>query len=206
MDRIRFRTSVQNKGVAEDIADAIRGGIRKSSGQTSSAGVSDQVEEAAQERIRETGAVWTGELVESFEVDYHRAGNRLVVTVENVSDHAAPIEYGAEYTDRGPPVASLIPWAATKMQGFTIPEDDRSDLPDASELDERLEEEGPDGDWVDILGAAPPHIIEKAFWLQQHIKEHGIDAVRYMEIAEQWASANADKTVAHYIGRETAKL
>jgi hypothetical protein len=199
---VKFSTSVQGAdSVVDEIEKDIEDGIEKSVGKRSSdlTSIDQQVKMVAKERIRDVGAVWTGDLVSSFDVDHFGTGDSIVVTIENTSDHAAPIEYGAEYDEEGPPVAALIPWVMTKMSGFTLPED-QSELPDTTRADE-LEIETTAGS-VDLGASVPDEILEKAFWLQRHIKEEGIDAVRYMEMAEMWAEKNSANTVAEYISAE----
>lgn len=195
MGDIEFDIDVRGaRRVIDDIDDAIEDGMKYGAGQAS-----EEAKQVAKQRIRNVGAIFSGDLVSSFDISYKRQGNTLTVRLENESDHAAPIEYGAEYTGRGPPVVALIPWVRARMSGFTIPEDERDSLPDPVEVDEDFEVPEPDGSYTDIRNVAEEGTIERAFWLQEHIKENGIDAVRYMERAEQWADENAADTVADAI-------
>jgi hypothetical protein len=191
---VNFDINVKNKDIVDDIEDAVEDGIRRAADEIGDASVN-----IAKQRIREAGAVWTGELLDSFNVTYSSNGNELTVTIENESDHAAPIEYGAEYTDRGPPVVALIPWVITHMDGFTVPDDSPS-------LDEREPVEGEmqsdEGDYVNVYDIADKETLAKAFWLQQHIKRHGLDAVGYMERAREWVGDAGNRTVSEYIHQE----
>lgn len=198
MSDIEFVTQVVGADKAiNDIRDAIDKGIRDSArGRT---GLGNQIEERAKATIQEEGAIFTGELINSFNYRYVRVSGKLILRVWNDSDHAAPIEYGAEYTTKGPPVAALIPWVEAKMQGFTLPPDfDFSPSTDLNEEDRMLET--PDG-MVDVTDVASETVVSKAFWLQQHIKENGIDAIGFMKDAERWAEENGADTVAAFIQR-----
>lgn len=197
MPTIDIDIDVLNKRVDRDIKEDIEDGIEK--GGTS---LGLEGEEVAQHRIRSVGAIFTGDLILNFDVSVRKRRNKLVVTLENNSDHAAPIEYGAEYGSEGPPVIALIPWVRTKMSGFQVPEDDLSALPDRDEVDEDTTLPEPGGGEVDVLDVAEPETVQKAFWLQQHIKDNGIDAVRFMRAAEEYAREEGADTVADYISRE----
>jgi hypothetical protein len=48
--------------------------------------------------------------------------------------------------------------------------------------------------------------IEAAFWLQEHIRKNGIDAVRFMETAEAQVRDQGPDTVADKISSEIQKL
>lgn len=197
MADIRIDIDVLNKRVDESIEDAITDGMREGGQQAAS-----EAEKVAQQRIRNVGAVFTGDLVESFEIDLKKRGNNIIVTLENTSDHAAPIEYGAEYTDRGPPVAALIPWVKLKMRGYTVPEDDLQDLPNPQDVDEDTSIPQADGPALDLTTVFDEEIVQKAFWLQQHIKEEGLDAVRFMKRAEEKVENDAADTIADAITAE----
>jgi len=202
MGDLNAQISIQNENVVSQIEDAIVDGIEKSIDQRRSTSVPKQAEKVAKKRIREAGAVFTEDLVESFEIDYKRTSNTWHVTLENTSDHAAPIEYGAEFGEEGPPVAALLPWVIVKMRGFDVPESSY-DLPEPDTIRDESDSiaYGPD-----VTALAPDWAVEKAFWLQQHIKEEGIDALRYMAEAEAWADANAGETVAAFITDELNSL
>lgn len=195
---MRFRTDVKGAGHAiRQIEDAIKDGIAEGSAET---GV--EAEQVAKQRIRKVGAIFTGDLLNSFDIDIRKQGGNLVVRLTNDSDHAGPIEYGAEYTERGPPVVALIPWVRAKMTGFQIPEGDREDLPDPETVDADFEIPEPDGSITDLRNVVDSETLDRAFWLQQHIKEEGIDAVRYMERAERYVKENAADNVAEAISME----
>jgi len=203
MGNLDVSVSVQDGNIVDQIEDAIVDGIEKAADKRRKHGIATQAEEVAKKRIREAGAVFTEELIESFEIDHTRTGGTWHVTLENTSDHAAPIEYGAEYGEEGPPVAALIPWVVVKMQGFDIPESDYNDIPEPDVIRNESSsiEYGPD-----VNALAPDWVVEKAFWLQQHIKEEGIDALRYMAEAEAWTEANAGETVAAFITDELNRI
>lgn len=197
MSDIDIRIDVMNKRVGESIGDDIDVGIRKGG-----VALADEAGDVAKNRIRSVGAIFTGDLIGSFEIDIEKRGDTLRVKLKNTSDHAAPIEYGAEYTDEGPPVAALIPWVESKMRGFSVPDDEISGLPEPEDVDEDTTIPEPDGTEVDLLDVAERGTIQKAFWLQQHIKETGIDAVRYMRAAEEYVKRDGADSLAGYISRE----
>lgn len=198
MAKIKVPTTVLNAGVIDDIEDDIESGVRKAARE-----IGEATEEVAEERIRSVGAVFTGDLVNSFDVDVTKVGGNMVVRITNDSDHAAAIEYGASYTDSGPPLAALIPWVKLKMRGFTVPEDD-VDLPRRDTVRQEADTEihEPDGTTTDLLDVVSDSVLKKAFWLQQHIKEEGIDAVRYMALAEEFAVESGPDIVATEISKE----
>jgi hypothetical protein len=197
MADIKIDIDVLNKRVDESIEDAVTSGMREGGQQAAS-----EAEEVAQQRIRNVGAVFTGDLIESFEIDLKKRGNNIIVTLENTSDHAAPIEYGAEYTDRGPPVAALIPWVKLKMTGYSVPESEVADLPEPQDVEEDTSIPQANGPAVDLTTVFDEEIVQKAFWLQQHIKEEGLDAVRFMKRAEEKVEDDAAETVADAITAE----
>lgn len=188
--------NIDNTDVIDDVENAIERGMQRATEEIGDASVN-----VAKQRIREEGAIWTGDLLESFEIDYETSGDSLRVTIENTSDHASPLEYGAEYQERGPPVVALIPWVVTHMSGFSLPEE--SESPDEQEL---AQAETPDGDIINAYELADKETLNKAFWLQQHIKRHGLDAVEYMQEAREWARDAGARTTAEYIFREVQKV
>lgn len=115
MSKLRIRLHVLNKDVANDIEDAIDRGIKVAVGDISQRDI-----EVAQARIRHEEAIFSGELMESFTWFVRRRGKRTTLYVENTSDHAEPIEIGAQYTNRGPPVEALIPWVEAKLKGWVV--------------------------------------------------------------------------------------
>lgn len=178
--------------VAEDIENAIERGVSAGGGE-----VIDHTETIAKRTIRERGFVSRGRkggLLASFE---QTTPSRPVKiwhgSLKNVADHARPIEEGAEYTDRGPPVLALVPWVTREMHGFEVPE---GWSPDGDAVEQAFARE----DWTDVNVLADSETIRKAFWLQEYIKEHDIpDAVHYMRNAQLWAEKRGDEEVAKQI-------
>lgn len=115
MSRARFRFTVYNEDVVDDVKDAIEDGI-KSSAEI----IALDAQQAAEARIREEGAVWKGELLESFKWRAEKRQGKLRILVQNDADHARPLEVGATYVEKGPPVESLIPWVISKLQGWKV--------------------------------------------------------------------------------------
>lgn len=196
MAKVKLDPSVINENAVDSIEDAIWDAIHQASGRMSGQqGISDDMEDAAQRKIVSADAIWTGELLESFEASYQKRGDTLRIRLENDSDHARPINFGAEYGSKGPPVAALIPWVAAHMGQFPdIPDDD---LPDKTRAD--VEElDGPTGT-VTIPEGIDSLIVERAFWVQRQIKEHGIDAVEFMDGAKRSVMKDGPDTLADYI-------
>lgn len=198
---LKIKPIVHTGDVFDDIEDHVERGIK--AGRTA---LSRELEEVAQERIREAGAIWKGELIDSFDTDIYREGSKFVLVFKNDAEHAAPIEFGAEYTDRGPPVAALIPWVQTQLRGISIPEDDLPAHEDVERIREEARDEALNQNMIDAASLAEPATIRKAFWLQQYIKEHGIDAVRFMKAAEVWAEQEGSDTIAKFIKMNLGQL
>lgn len=93
-----------------DVKRAIENGIDEAARE-----IGAEAQAVAQSRILQEGAIFTGDLVGSFEWMVMGAGDTTKLRVINTSDHAAPIEYGAEYGAQGPPVAALLPWVEAKL-------------------------------------------------------------------------------------------
>lgn len=195
MSKLHVNTSVEGIDVVDDVEDAIEDGIEaggRSAGQ--------ETREAARSKIWSSGAFWTGELLDSFDLRYAKRGDTLTVILENDAEHAAPIEHGAQYTNRGPPISALIPWVRSHLAGYTLPPSDRESLPEPDEMpDEEVQVEDMAGETIDLRQFVDRKVLRQAFWLQEHIKEEGIDAVHFMEHAEEWAADSADREVAEYI-------
>lgn len=202
MSRLRIGVQVFGaKEVTDDIEDAVEQGISEAR-----AGIALNAERVAKARIREVGAIWKGDLIESFDTLVFDTGDTYYVWLYNSSGHAAPIEFGAEYEEKGPPVAALIPWVRTKLSGYNVPEDELPDPDDLPDIRKKAKDEAINQTTIDVVDMASKQVISQAFWLQQHIKEHGIDAVRFMRAAEKWAEEDADRTAAQYISMELKKL
>lgn len=72
------------------------------------------------------------------------------------------------------------------------------------EVGAEYDEEGPPVraliPWVQVHFDGDP--IQNAFWLQEKIKEEGIDGIGFMQEAEDWADSNADQVVRDQIELE----
>lgn len=204
-DKIRMRVDVRDGQIADKLREAIERGVKKGAGATSQDGIGDQMEEAAQFKLRTENKIWTGELISSFKTQYSPTGGSLTITFENTADHAAPIEYGADYGSRGPPLIPIAAWIMTGGADYAPP----SDGPDEETLRNRLESEellDSEGEEIDPLDEFPRHVIDQAFNVQEHIRRHGIDAVHFMDTAEQWVEENGADTLAQAIRQEVDKI
>lgn len=204
---MKLTVSVNDNKIAQRIEDAIEDGIDAASDMETSGsikpGVGKQARGVARGKITAAGAIFSGELEGSFVINVIRAGNTWTVRIQNTAEHAAAIEYGAEYEEKGPPVAALIPWVETKMAGFDVPDHELDRMPDAPEIEESAS--SVQGD-VDIFAMASNDVIERAFWLQREIKQEGIDALRFMEAGQQWVEENGPDTIASFISTELKSL
>lgn len=183
----RINVDVDLNGVTSDIEDAIEDGIRNSDSELYEEGT-----DVAKSKLRQEGAVWSGELISSFTFDTDATGKVRLVEIKNTSDHAAPIEEGAEYEDRGPPIDNLIPWVQDNLSDWQV------------------------GDyWIyrakqslDLHSSqfqAHKELYAKAFWLQQKIKRQGLEPRRFMEAMEDYLEQNADDIVSDEIDKELRK-
>ncbi|MFC6717892.1 hypothetical protein ACFQGT_09655 [Natrialbaceae archaeon GCM10025810] len=109
MDKLKFSVSVEKNRVPKRIKSSIKDGMRDAGYEILETG-----EDVAQDRIRAKGRIWKRELINSFEPQNHKAPKGRWLVLRNISEHAAPVEEGATYTKRGPPIAALIPWILEK--------------------------------------------------------------------------------------------
>ncbi|ELY47308.1 hypothetical protein C495_03582 [Natronorubrum sulfidifaciens JCM 14089] len=72
-------------------------------------------QDVAEARIIQRDAIWKWDLIGSFESNTKSDPRGRIAVLANTSDHAAPVEHGAVYGARGPPLAPLILWLATKF-------------------------------------------------------------------------------------------
>ena len=112
MSRLRFEVSVNDNRIPEKIDHAIQTGMKRSGEELKRKG-----RMVAQTRIQQRGYIWKGELMQSFETSNEKVGTNRKIQIKNVADHAAPVEYGATYTSRGPPISALLPWVMSKFGG-----------------------------------------------------------------------------------------
>lgn len=196
MSKLRIGVSVDDGDLVDELESAIKDGIKEGLQSTG-----EEMESVSSNRIKSVGAIFSGDLLSSFSTELSKTERGFQVKLINDSDHAAPIEYGATYTkDKGPPINALIPWVAAKMNAFTIPEGES--IPDPEEMDVDRNLTLDTGETIDVFALAPPGVIKKAYWLNKRIKEEGIDPVRYMEMAEEYASKSASSNIADTIDAE----
>lgn len=198
MSDLEFDVEIENGHVIAEVEAHVERGVRNSLDS-----LTRGMKMTAQKRIRDAGAVWTTDLVSSFEKDTYTKGDWYVAKLRNTSDHARPIEYGAEYGDEGPPVAALIPWVEAKMAWWDPTQmAERYEPVEADYVRRRAKRRAPNERADALAVQADEATIRKAFYLQQHIKETGIDAVRYMKEARDWAEDSGPETVAAKITQD----
>lgn len=188
MSKGHIDVDVDLNGVPQKIEQAIKRGIRESADE-----ISDQGTDVAKNKILEEGAVWKGELWSSFEWDDRKAGKKRIVNIKNVSEHAAPMEFGAEYEDKAPPIRKLLPWVQTELSGWKV--SDYWVYKAQQSLSMPLSE-----------FMANKQLYAKAFWLQQHIKREGLEARRFMEAMEDYLWRHSDEIVGGEIDKALKKL
>jgi hypothetical protein len=116
--KLRLTVDVKQKQIVKAIEKQIKSGIEKAARRRFANSVSDTAVDAAKDRIRQEGAIWRGELIESFDVTTRKVGSNWVIEITNDADHAKPLDEGAEYDEKGPPIAELIPWVESNLGGF----------------------------------------------------------------------------------------
>ena len=130
MGSLDFSVSVDDDKIPERLRKGLKSALRDIGDD-----LLDEGEDAAQKKIQTEGRVWRKELRQSFERDNSLVGGGdRVAVLRNVAPHASPVEYGAVYGARGPPVAALIPWIMDKWH----PGDD--DAADSHERSRRFSE------------------------------------------------------------------
>lgn len=191
MAKVKIKVRPLNvEQVTEDVEDAIKRGITAGGGE-----VVDTAHDKAVNQIRRKNAISSGNLINSFETRGDKRPKQVWSgEVKNTADYAAAVEEGTSPTSysRAPPIVKLVPWVVREMQGFTVPAEWS---PSASQI----ESANATGDWVDANVIADNATLTKAFWLQEHIKETGTPAVRFMHRGRVWAENNADDEVAKQI-------
>lgn len=113
--RLQLQIDVDDKAISQRLRRAFNSALTDAAGEIGREGV-----KVAKSRIREKDAIWRSELINSFSTSSKQLGDRRVVVIRNVADHAAPVEHGAEYTVRAPPLSALIPWVESKLQGWIV--------------------------------------------------------------------------------------
>lgn len=180
----KIDVDVDLNGVPGKIERAVEDGVKDSDTE-----LYDQGTDAAKAKLRQEGAVWKGELINSFTFDTDNKGNVTLVKIKNIADHAVPMEDGAEYGKEGPPIDSLLPWAQDKLSNWQV-----------SEKWVSLAEE-----YLDIPAAefqSNKKLYAKTFWLQQKIKHQGLEGRKFMEAMDNFLELYGDDIVGHEIDKQ----
>ena len=129
--------------VGELLEDGIKEGAQKSLDSLLDVG-----KDSAKNIISANDLVWTGELYGSINKESSFSDGSYSGTVSADSPHAAPIEFGAEYTTEGPPVSALIPWVKVKLADWNVDmdPDDRGPDPFSRDSDPLIPELEPNGE------------------------------------------------------------
>lgn len=108
--KLRFNVSVDDGDVPDRIKRSIEKGMRDASWH-----IVERGEDVATDRIVQRDAIWQWDLIGSFRTNTKKDPRGRIAVLANTSDHAAPIEHGAQYGARGPPLAPLILYLMTKF-------------------------------------------------------------------------------------------
>ena len=111
---------VSNKRIHDEIDEKITRGIEDTIRSGRRGALPRDIIQAARSRIRQRGKIWTRELIRGFDQKDHKANDTWFLVVSNDSEHAAPVEYGADYGEEGPPLDALIPWVQSNLGDWTI--------------------------------------------------------------------------------------
>ena len=127
MGNFDINATVEFESALDNIEDAIERGIRDSANDLAEIGT-----EAAQQDIRDSGAVYRGEVLEGFESSYvQRMDGSLVLRITNMSGHSAYVYRGVSgvnvrrntphsYSNRKPPLRPIIEWVESELTGWTV--------------------------------------------------------------------------------------
>lgn len=111
MGKLDFTVSLDDDDIPDRIRRSLKGGIRDAADE-----LLDSGQKTAKNTIQKRGRVWRRELMNSFEEENKGTGGGRRAVLRNVATHAAPVEHGATYGTRGPPIAALIPWVLSKWR------------------------------------------------------------------------------------------
>lgn len=120
MGDLKIDLDVRNKDVADDIEESIEDGIENALKPSRPDSLGKKMERAMKEYLRQRGKVWTTELVNSFDIKFDVRHGIWVMLIQNDAEHAAPMDTGARYGAKGPPLAELIPWVQQKLRGYRV--------------------------------------------------------------------------------------
>jgi hypothetical protein len=188
MAKLNIDVNVDENGIAKRVEEAIEDGV-----ENAAEDISEQSTHVAKTEIVEEGAVWRGDLLASFEDDVKKQGDDVILKIQNISEHAEPVENGAEYSNKKPPIQELLPWVRDKLNHM------RFDDPEwVMSIASYFRNRGDFSGWGDSE-------IARAYWLQQKIYQEGLDPVKFMEAAEEWVRRHGDQVVKNNIEKELRK-
>lgn len=187
MPKLTIDVDLDSKKVVQRLEEAIEEGIEEAGDS-----IAEEGKEKARHKIVEEGALFRGELFASFETEVAEVDGDTVVKIRNTADHAAPVNDGRKPNRRAPPLHKLLPWVREHLPHW-YPED--RDYADNVADYFRKNSSASLSVWTDLE-------IWRAYELQQEIKVHGIDAVRFMEFAEEWLERHGSFVVRNKIGEE----
>ncbi len=179
-------------------SDAIVGRIREA--------FEDGIDEAAEDlgedgtekarlKIVEEGAVWKGELLASFNTKITDQGGTTIVQIENNAEYAKAVDEGVDYYENAPPIHRLLPWVEEHLGHWTP-----SDYEYAKEVAAYFKKNSNRAidEYMDLD-------VWRAYELQKELKVHGLDAVEFMDFAEEWLEHHGSFVVRNNILKELRK-
>lgn len=190
MAKMNINIDLDENGVTEQVEKAIEDGVQEAGDS-----LGDEAIEKARLKIIEEGAVWKGELLAAFQTESRKVGKTTYIKVRNDSDHAAPVNDGRSAGKEAPPLHNLLPWVRKHLAHWYPEDQDYAD-----DIANYFRENSN----VD-LGPYTDLEIWRAYELQQKIHRHGIDAVEFMDFAEEWLERHGQFVVKAKIGEELFK-
>lgn len=134
------------KKVEKALKNAVRSGTKDARDNLVNVG-----QRHAKDVILRRDAIWKGELYRSIKTSKNFSGRYAYKgQIFSTSSHAPPVEHGAQYTTRGPPLSALIPWVKSKVFGRGNDPTGSSGVAYAPEVEEgEIGGSGTKGDVVD---------------------------------------------------------
>lgn len=127
MGNFDIHGSVHFEDALDNIEDAIERGIAESASDLAGVGI-----RAAQQDIRDSGAVYNRETLEGFSSTFlQRMDGSLVLRITNSAEHSGYLDRGVSgthvrrntrhsYTTHKPPLPPIIAWVESELKGWSV--------------------------------------------------------------------------------------
>lgn len=191
MGDIEFDIDVDEDGIAERLEESIQDGIENAGEDMGKAGIA-----VAKQKVQQEGAIWSSELLNSFDSWTEERDGTTYLVIENDAEHAGPQEHGVDpsaYADGGPPVQNLLPWVSSELSAWKVD-------PEWAEYVV--------GKYLGGLENFPSYTLQevaKGFWLKRKIEDEGLDPVRFMATAKKFLENNGDTLTERSIEKSLRK-